>query len=178
VSTVFTHAFVAVAGARIATARPMPRRYWIAAVVLSALPDADYLGHALGVPYAHVLGHRGLSHSLLFAFLAALGTTLLFFRERRVLVGATFFLLAASHGVLDAMTDAGLGIAFLAPFDDTRFFLPVRPLPTPALSVSAFFGARGVLILGHEVARVWLPAAVLCLVVEVLRTRPGRAACP
>ena len=34
----------------------------------------------------------------------------------------------ASHGVLDALTDGGPGVAFLAPFDDTRYFFPWRPI--------------------------------------------------
>ena len=41
----------------------------------------------------------------------------------------------ASHGVLDALTDGGSGVAFLAPFDDTRYFFPWRPI-----RVSPFWG--------------------------------------
>nr|HRC76832.1 rhodanese-like domain-containing protein [Kouleothrix sp.] len=33
------------------------------------------------------------------------------------------------HGVLDAMTDGGLGVAFFAPFSATRYFFPFRPIP-------------------------------------------------
>jgi hypothetical protein len=36
----------------------------------------------------------------------------------RLSVWTYFFLAAASHGLLDAMTDGGLGVAFFAPFDE------------------------------------------------------------
>ena len=38
------------------------------------------------------------------------------------------FLAIASHGLLDAFTDGGLGVAFFAPFDSTRYFFPVTPI--------------------------------------------------
>src|SRR5215831_7502105 len=41
---------------------------------------------------------------------------------------AYLFLATASHGVLDAMTNGGLGVAFFSPFDTTRYFLPWRPI--------------------------------------------------
>jgi inner membrane protein len=34
----------------------------------------------------------------------------------------------ASHGILDAFTNGGLGVAFFAPFDKTRYFFPVTPM--------------------------------------------------
>jgi len=36
-------------------------------IVCSVLPDLDVIGSRFGVPYKHVLGHRGLSHSIAFA---------------------------------------------------------------------------------------------------------------
>ena len=37
--------------------------------VCPALPDLDVAGFEFGVPYGHMLGHRGLSHSVVFALL-------------------------------------------------------------------------------------------------------------
>jgi hypothetical protein len=34
------------------------------------------------------------------------------------------FLATAGHGLLDAMTNGGLGLAFFSPFDNHRYFLP------------------------------------------------------
>jgi inner membrane protein len=41
-----------------------------------------------------------------------------------------FYLFAAtvSHGLLDALTDGGLGVAFFSPFDTSRYFFPWRPI--------------------------------------------------
>ena len=44
-------------------------------VTLAVLPDLDVLGFHAGIPYEHTLGHRGLSHSLLFALVVGLGAT-------------------------------------------------------------------------------------------------------
>jgi inner membrane protein len=44
----------------------------------------------------------------------------------------------ASHGILDAMTDGGLGVAFFSPFDDTRCFFPFRPIKVSPIGLSFF----------------------------------------
>jgi len=62
----------------------------------------------------------------------------------------------ASHGVLDAMTNGGLGLAFFAPFDNTRYFFPFRPIEVSPLSVDAFFSASGAAILTNEFLWIWL----------------------
>ena len=55
-----------------------------AGVIAAMLPDADVLAFALHIPYADAFGHRGASHSLLFAgVLAALAAVLAFFGNRR-----------------------------------------------------------------------------------------------
>ena len=40
-----------------------------------------------------------------------------------------FAAITASHGLFDAMTNGGLGVAFFAPLDNARYFLPWRPIP-------------------------------------------------
>ena len=103
-------------------------RFWIWSVVCCLLPDADVLGLFVGIPYEHVLGHRGITHSIAFAILIgivvptlAVPTIPLWSRRYGVLV-IYFGLVTLSHGFLDAFTDGGLGIAFFAPFDSTRYF--------------------------------------------------------
>jgi inner membrane protein len=54
------------------------------------------------------------------------------------------FVVTASHGVLDAMTNGGLGVAFFAPFTSARYFLPFRPVQVSPISLAAFFTHRGV----------------------------------
>jgi inner membrane protein len=43
-------------------------RLAVAMVIAAVLPDMDVVGFSYGVKYASILGHRGFSHSLLFAF--------------------------------------------------------------------------------------------------------------
>jgi inner membrane protein len=138
---------------------------WLAAACAAA-PDLDVIGLALGVPYGHALGHRGLSHSLPFAAAAAAAVTWLAMpRARpgrsRLRAGAALFLVIASHGLLDAATDGGLGVALLAPFDDTRFFWPLRPIAVSPLAASAFLSPRGASVLLSEALWLWLPVAAV-----------------
>jgi membrane-bound metal-dependent hydrolase YbcI (DUF457 family) len=63
----------------------------------------------------------------------------------------------ASHGVLDAMTDGGLGIAFFAPFDNTRYFFPFRPVKVSPIGLS-FFSARGLDVIWSEL--LWAPRKI------------------
>jgi len=80
-----------------------------------------------------------------------------------------FFVVTASHGVLDAMTDGGRGIAFFAPFDTTRYFFPWRPVRVSPISIRAFFSTRGLQILGSELVFIWLPTTLLWAAVRVCR---------
>ena len=59
------------------------------------------------------------------------------------------------------MTNGGLGIAFFAPFDNRRYFLPWRPLEVSPIGTYGFFGPRGVAVLKTELVWVWLPCLAL-----------------
>jgi inner membrane protein len=178
-ASVFSHA---VAGLALGTLfwRPgTPARYWIAGAVVAAIPDLDSIGFRFGIAYGDLLGHRGLTHSLLFAAaLAALVVAVLFpSGETPVPRGQLwlyFFLATASHGVLDALTNGGLGVAFFAPFDNTRHFFPVTPIEVSPISVRAFFTGRGLRVMASELVWVWFPSLVLAGVVLWLR-RPALA---
>ena len=63
-----------------------------------------------------------------------------------------FFLATASHGLLDAMTDGGLGVAFFSPFDNRRYFLPWTPIRVSPIGIEPFFTARGLEVLEERVA--------------------------
>src|SRR5262249_14335862 len=55
-------------------------RCWGLVVTCSVLPDIDTLGFHAGVPYGALWGHRGVTHSLLFAALVAAGLAFAFRR--------------------------------------------------------------------------------------------------
>lgn len=139
--------------------------------VLALLPDADAVGFRFGVRYADEWGHRGASHSLFFATLAA--ATLAAFigraagsRSRRLFLFAWGALV--SHGVLDALTDGGLGAALLWPWSTRRFFFPVQPLPVAPIGLG-MLSSRGLFVLGAEA----LAFSPLLLYALWPRRRPG-----
>ena len=72
-----------------------------------------------------------------------------------------FFLATASHGLLDAMTDGGLGVVFFSPFDTARYFLPWRPILVSPIGVARFLSPRGLAVLRGEIFWIWLPAVFL-----------------
>ena len=140
--------------------------------VCAALPDLDVIAFRFGVPYASMLGHRGISHSLCFA--AALAAVLVAtgFRGgsasgRRAF--AYLVLATASHGLLDAMTDGGLGPALLAPFTGARYFFPFRPIRVAPIGVGRFFTDEGLRVLRSEALSVLLPSALVAAAAEVVR---------
>jgi inner membrane protein len=72
-----------------------------------------------------------------------------------------FFIVTASHGVLDAMTDKGYGIAFFLPFDNMRCFLPWRPIYASPMRISRFFSRTGFEIVAGEVLWIWVPLTLV-----------------
>lgn len=146
----------------------LPRNAWRACLLLPILPDIDVLAFRLGIPYENLFGHRGIVHSLAFAAVAAGVATLLVrpslterWRNRPWLLWCGLFALAASHGLLDALTNGGLGIALLAPFDRTRYFFPVTPIAVSPIGLWGFLSRQGVTVLLSEMLWVWLPLAVI-----------------
>jgi inner membrane protein len=139
------------------------------------LPDADVLGLGLGIPYSDLFGHRGFTHSLFFAGLAALAVTSSFWNKAGVRdllrVFVCIFAATASHGILDALTDGGLGVAFFAPFDPARYFFPVRPIRVSPIGVGAFLSERGLSVLLSEMLWVWPPSIAVFLIARFARCR-------
>jgi inner membrane protein len=76
---------------------------------------------------------------------------------------------AASHGLLDGMTNGGLGIAFFSPFSNRRRFMPWRVIEVSPLRPSALFSRRGLRVLRSEVRWVWIPCLAVALVGLALR---------
>ncbi len=172
-ASVVSHAAVALALGTAFRRPGPPARFWIIGAACAVVPDLDVIGLRLGVPYASVFGHRGFTHSLTFAVLLAFLALVAFrddrWRRERVRLWFYFFLCAASHGVLDAMTTGGLGVAFFAPFDGTRFFLPWRPIQVSPISVRRFFTVVGITVFRSEARWVWLPAGLFALAMIAAR---------
>ncbi len=172
--TAMTHYVLGFVAAK--TVRPS-RTTWsflLLSMVCSALPAIDVLGLRAGIPYDHFLGHRGFSHSPFFALLLSVFVVAVFFwrsevfRRKRWLLVVYFFLLTASHGLLDAMTDGGSGVAMLSPVSNARYFMPWRPLYVAPLG-RGIFSARGLQVLGCELVWILIPACVVWLIFWVGR---------
>jgi inner membrane protein len=182
-ASAFSHAIVA---ASLGTAFRSPRmsgRLVALGMFFSVLPDVDVVGFSFGIQYDDLLGHRGLTHSLAFAaVMASLGALLCAgrpaARQGKWLTWLYLFLAAASHGLLDAMTDGGLGIAFFSPFSNARYFLPWRPIAVSPIGVAAFFSERGLLVLRSELKWIWLPSGIFAVVNLAVRRRMPAGAGP
>jgi len=172
-ASAFTHAIAALAIGTAFRRVGAPARFWVVGAACAALPDLDAIGYRLGVPYDSVFGHRGFTHSILFAALLATAALLLFRDEEwahhRRRVWFFLFLATVSHGVLDAMTTGGHGVAFFAPFANERYFFPWRPIEVSPLSIRRFFTARGAAVMESELLWVWVPAAILAAGAILLR---------
>lgn len=165
-TTIFTHPAPAVVLAAGLGSRVISLRLAMTAVACTLLPDADVVGFKLGIKYTNILGHRGFSHSLVLAFaVGCLGFICApWLRAKRWLAFVVCSGALASHILLDALTDGGLGVAAFWPFSDTRYFLPWRPIAVSPISPRAFFTQRGLDVLYSEFIWVWLP----CLFIIVL----------
>lgn len=150
-----------------------------AGIVAAMLPDADVLGFALHIPYADSFGHRGASHSLLFAGLCAALAALLRRRLQATAVQAAAFvgICALSHPVLDAFTSGGLGVALWWPWSSERLFAPWRPIRVSPFAPQ-FFSARGVATLLSELRWVWLPLTAAVLGWRLIQRAPAASGHP
>jgi inner membrane protein len=159
----------------------VPWHLWLTGAVLAVAPGLDVFAPRVGVAYRDLVAHRGLSHSLLTAAVISGLVVALFYRSgagplRAKGVWLFLFLAMASHGVLDALTKGGLGVAFFAPFSEKRYFFPDRPLAVSPLSIRPLFTSRGLAILINEMRWVWAPSVALAAVVLTFRSwrRPRR----
>lgn len=165
--SLITHTVVGIAAGKIFADEKMPKRFWILSVFCAVIPDADVIGFGFGVPYGHFFGHRGFFHSPFFGLILSLLIVTLFFSQEKpfsksgLRYALYFFLTTASHGVLDAFTNGGLGIALLSPFDNTRYFFPWTPIKVSPLSIGAFLSERGMRVIVSEMVWVWGPVVLL-----------------
>lgn len=168
--TILSHAVVASVIGKVGRPTFTDRRFWRTVLFCSIVPDADVLAFRFGIPYEHWLGHRGFSHSILFALVLALLMVVLFFRKYggRLRLFLLFFLATVSHGILDAFTDGGLGVGFFIPFSDERFFAPWTPIQVSLIG-RRFFSSAGLEVLSSEVIWIWLPSFVILGVVVLFK---------
>jgi inner membrane protein len=185
-ASLFTHAVVA---ASLGQAAPKGLRksakFWGMAIFCACLPDIDVIGFGFGIRYGAPWGHRGMTHSLFFAAVVAAFMVARFTVRPdpdqeasaqanaeswgRWNLGLLLFVITASHGLLDALTNGGLGVAFFSPFDLHRYFFPFRPIVVSPIGAGHFFTQRGVEVLSSEIWWIWGPAALVAAALRGLR---------
>lgn len=171
-ASAFAHAVIATALGKTILPRESPRWTWALGAVLAAVPDLDVVGFHFGIRYGDTFGHRGFTHSFFFAAVVAAFLAVALQRRPRVsgrrLFGF-FFLALASHGLADALTNGGLGIAFFAPFSNARYFFPFRPVAVSPIGLERFFSSRGGAVLRSEAIWLVLPSLVVFAAATIAR---------
>ncbi len=167
--TVITHSVVAVAAGKAFAPKDVPKRFWFFSIFCSVIPDADVIAFSFGIPYGHFFGHRGFFHSPFFGLVLSIFLVSVFFRSAKTFSKRWWFylvyfsLLSASHGILDALTNGGLGIALLSPFIATRYFFPWRPILVSPIGIDAFLSTWGVMVMKSELVWIWLPSVLIVI---------------
>jgi inner membrane protein len=161
-ASAFGHALTAVALGSSYPKRMTNWKFWFLGIICSILPDADVLSFKLGIPYDSFWGHRGFSHSLLFALVIGVIISFSFFRKDLLSIKGVgyiffFFICTASHSILDAMTNGGLGVAFFSPWDEARYFFSWRPIKVSPIGIENFFSDWGKRVVLSELIWIGIP---------------------
>ena len=159
----FAHALSSYAVGKTFPGRHIGTKILALGALSSILPDADILAFRFGIHYEHMFGHRGFTHSITFALIWSILLIFVFHGgiRSRVLTGLYYFICTISHGILDAMTTGGRGVAFFAPFSEERFFLPWRFIRVSPLEARDFFSEWGIRVIQNEIVFVGIPCVIL-----------------
>jgi len=172
-ASAFSHAVVALAMGKAVRNKELGWRELSLGALCSTVPDLDVLGFPLGIEYGDMWGHRGMTHSVVFAALLAGILVAVWYRTKPAIaltgLFIYFFLCTASHGVLDALTDGGLGVAFFSPSDTTRYFFPMRPVLVSPIGMREFFTEYGARVLANEFLWIWLPSCAVFMMLRAIQ---------
>lgn len=166
-ATLYTHAAVGLALGHVSFARRLPVLFWAVAGLLPIVPDLDAFSNA---PYGSALGHRGFTHSLCFALILGFVASAATYRHFKVSVwtlACVFFLITATHGLLDALTTGGEGIPLFWPASDHRFG-PWGPIHLADIA-DEFPNPWRSRAIRTELLWLWLPMTIVVGTVEVYR---------
>lgn len=175
--SVFTHAIVGWGLAQSYNPKvPVPRgEFAFAAAVAAAVPDLDVIGIP-GIELAPAwFGHRGLTHSLIFAILLGFIAVWFYLAKRwsqspNANLAWFFAAVIASHPLLDALTNGGPGVRLFLPFSTAGYFFPWRPILVSPIG-AGFFSVRGMHTLASEMFWVWIPTFAAVFAVRWWRRR-------
>ena len=161
-ATILTHPIIPLGIGLLASREQIPWRLVFVGMLCAILPDADVLAFKFGIEYSSPFGHRGFTHSFLFAAVIAsvfsiYAKTL---QAERMIVWLFCFVATASHPILDAFTNGGLGVAFYWPLSDQRYFFAPGFIEVSPIGLRNFLSERGLTVLQSELQWIWLPCTV------------------
>ena len=175
--TIITHSVIAASSAYGFSQGRETVKFVLLSIACSLLPDADVVGyHWLYIPSYSFFGHRGFFHSPFFAGLLSIVIVCIFYRKEAIFSKQWwkyvlyFFIVGASHGLLDAMTNGGNGIALLTPFSNARYFFPWTPIEVSPLSIQLFISQRGLSVLISELIWIWAPLFLVLIFLKIKRS--------
>lgn len=172
-ASIITHPAVPIALGLALGSQRISWRLFYAGIICSIIPDLDVLTFRFGIAYASPYGHRGITHSIIFAILTGIVCALLAKRLNTTALKAFLFTAFAtvSHGLLDALTTGGLGVEFFWPFNNDRYFFPWQVIQVSPLGLESFWTERGWLVVKSELLIVWLPCLLFVTIAHFLRLR-------
>jgi len=162
-ASIFGHSIVGFTLAKVIDIRHVKLLVFFA-IGSAILPDVDVVAFILDIPYTHPLGHRGFSHSIVFALLWALFLMFTIGKRNKRTWFWVIFLATLSHGVLDAMTSGGKGVGFFIPFSEERFFFPFREIKVSPIGIKDFLSNWGLQVIYSELKFVFIPCFFVFLV--------------
>lgn len=176
-ATIVSHAVIAFTLGKVFPGKEINSRVLTAGMVMAMMPDADVIGFGMGIPYESMWGHRGFTHSVLFALLFSLIITQLFSMKSKYQPGSflkvSLFLFFAtlSHGLIDAMTTGGLGVGFFIPFSPERYFFEYRPVLVSRIGFDGLLGPWAIAVYKSEFRYLILPCLVILVLSSILKKR-------
>jgi|SRR6185437_5795762 len=174
-ASAFGHACAAFTIGKTYSGKKLPLLFWILSIVCAIIPDADTIGFKYHIAYGSTFGHRGFTHSIVFALLLGLIISWLFIKltsfdkKQRWKLILYFFIVTLSHPLLDACTNGGLGVAFFSPFSNHRYFFPFHPIQVSPIKVGSFFSDWGLRVLLSEFIWIGLPSIIITFCIYRVR---------
>ncbi len=172
-ATIFAHDLVPIAVRAGVGPGHISNRLLVVAALATVIPDLDVAAFFYGIPYGDAFGHRGFTHSIAFAAMAGLTTSLFatLLNSSRVISFWLVFVSMVSHPFLDAFTNGGYGVAFFWPLSDTRYFMPWQPIMVSPIGIRGFFEARSLQVLLSEFFWIVLPLLTVTVATRFATSR-------
>ncbi|MBK8397210.1 MAG: metal-dependent hydrolase [Leptospiraceae bacterium] len=172
--TIFSHGIAAVSAATLFNSKSEKIKFYVLVLICSCIPDLDVISFKFGISYSHWLGHRGITHSILFSILLPIPILFLFYRsvsffsKEYIVLWIVFFISTVSHALLDALTNGGLGVCLYCPFKTERFFFDFRPILVSPIGKN-FFSEAGIRVLKSEFVWIWIPSFLVFITFKIAK---------